>query len=55
MERQRRIAERTASSGVGRTMPGKDQIARISSKTDKNKTQTVKDTNRISSVKVRGI
>lgn len=55
IERQRRIAERSASSGVSRTVPGKDQIARISSKTDKNKTQTVKETNRISSVKVRGI
>lgn len=45
-ERQRRIAERTASSGVGRGVPGK---------TDKNKTQAVKETKRISSVKVRGV
>ncbi|CAJ2648691.1 unnamed protein product [Trifolium pratense] len=42
IERQKRIAERTASSGVA---------ARISPKTDKNKTQTV---TRVSSVKVRG-
>ncbi|KHN08556.1 hypothetical protein glysoja_014321 [Glycine soja] len=50
-ERQRRIAERTASSGVGRAATKKDQIegktARISAKSDKNKG--------ISSVKVRGI
>jgi hypothetical protein len=45
IERQKRIAERTASSGVA---------AKISPKTDKNKTQIVKQTNRISSVKVRG-
>ncbi|XP_027358185.1 COP1-interacting protein 7 isoform X2 [Abrus precatorius] len=55
-ERQRRIAERTASSGLARAVPRKDQIegktARISAKSDKNKTQPV---NRISSVKVRGI
>jgi hypothetical protein len=46
IERQKRIAERTASSGVA---------AKVSPKTDKNKTQTVnKQTNRISSAKVRG-
>ncbi|RDY04378.1 COP1-interacting protein 7 [Mucuna pruriens] len=55
-ERQRRIAERTASSGVARAVPRKDQsegkTARISAKSDKNKTQSVKETNRISSVKL---
>ncbi|TKY71663.1 dentin sialophosphoprotein [Spatholobus suberectus] len=57
-ERQRRIAERTASSGLARAVPRKDQIegkTRISPKSDKNKTQPVKEANRISSVKVRGI
>ncbi|XP_047159783.1 COP1-interacting protein 7 [Vigna umbellata] len=57
-ERQRRIAERTASSGLARGGPKKDQIegktARVSPKNDKNKTQPVKETNRNSSVKVRG-
>ncbi|RZB63500.1 COP1-interacting protein 7 isoform B [Glycine soja] len=58
-ERQRRIAERTASSGIARAATRKDQIegktARISAKSDKNKAQPVKETSRISSVKVRGI
>ncbi|KAJ1427751.1 hypothetical protein SESBI_09423 [Sesbania bispinosa] len=49
-ERQRRIAERTASSGHARAMPMKEQFeskpTRISTKSDKNKTQS---TNRISS------
>lgn len=58
IERQRRIAERTASSGA-RAAPRKDQTevktTRISPKIDKNKTQSIKETNRISSVKVRGI
>ncbi|KAK7412310.1 hypothetical protein VNO78_03763 [Psophocarpus tetragonolobus] len=57
-ERQRRIAERTASSGLAR-VPRKEQIEgktpNISPKTDKNKTHPVKETNRISSAKVRGI
>lgn len=59
IERQRRIAERTASSGLARAAPRKDQIegktTRISAKSDKNKTQPIKETNRISSAKVRGI
>lgn len=59
IERQRRIAERTASSGLGRGVPKKDQLegktARVSPKSDKNKTQPVRETNRSSSVKVRGI
>ena len=59
LERQRRIAERTASSGLARAVPRKDQVegktARVSTKNDKNKTQSIKETNRISSVKVRGI
>lgn len=46
MERQRRIAERTASSGLARAAPKKDQIegktARLSAKSDKNKTLHVK-------------
>ncbi|KAK7327924.1 hypothetical protein VNO77_22017 [Canavalia gladiata] len=57
-ERQRRIAERTASSGLARAK--KDHIegktTRISAKSDKNKTQPIKETtNKITSVKVRGI
>ncbi|KAL2341928.1 hypothetical protein Fmac_009868 [Flemingia macrophylla] len=59
IERQRRIAERTASSGLSRAAPRKDQIegktARISAKNDKNKTQPIKETNRIGYSKVRGI
>nr|KYP62957.1 hypothetical protein KK1_017518 [Cajanus cajan] len=59
IERQRRIAERTASSGLARAAPRKDQIegktTGISAKSDKNKTQPIKETNRISSAKVRGI
>lgn len=51
-ERQRRIAERTASKGLA---PAESKTARISTKSDKNKTQSIKETNRISSVKVRGI
>ncbi|KAF1882402.1 hypothetical protein Lal_00039050 [Lupinus albus] len=47
-ERQRRIAERTASSGLG-------PAAKVSPKSDKNKIQSMKDTNRNSSVKVRGM
>ncbi|XP_061375558.1 COP1-interacting protein 7 [Gastrolobium bilobum] len=52
IERQRRIAERTASFGLARAVPKKDQNE---GKSDNNKTQSVKETNRISSVKVRGI
>ncbi|KAK7246555.1 hypothetical protein RIF29_41424 [Crotalaria pallida] len=44
-ERQRRIAERTAASGLA-------TASRVSPKSDKNKTQSM---NRTSSVKVRGI
>ncbi|ESW20197.1 hypothetical protein PHAVU_006G188700 [Phaseolus vulgaris] len=58
-ERQRRIAERTASSGLARGVPKKDQVegktTRVSPKSDKNKTQPARETNRISSVNVRGI
>ncbi|KAK7302743.1 hypothetical protein RJT34_13639 [Clitoria ternatea] len=53
-ERQRRIAERTASAGLARAAPSKSQT-RISTKSDKNKTQPIKETNIISSVKARGI
>ncbi|XP_028788763.1 COP1-interacting protein 7 [Neltuma alba] len=56
-ERQRRIAERTAASGLARATSKKDQvenkIARVSARSDKNRTQSMKETNKISSVRVR--
>lgn len=56
IERQRRIAERTAANGLARAAPKKDQnAARVSTRSDKNKTQSMKEMNRISSVKVRAI
>lgn len=59
VERQRRIAERTAASGLARATSKKDQVenkmARVSSRSDKNKTQPMKEMNKISSVKVRAV
>ena len=57
LERQRRIAERTAASGLARASTKKEQLesktARGSTRSDKNKVQSMREINRISTVKVR--
>ncbi|KAK4271495.1 hypothetical protein QN277_020185 [Acacia crassicarpa] len=59
VERQRRIAERTAASGLARATSKKDQVenktARVPTRSDKNRTQSLKEMNKISSFKVRAV